>query len=104
MLVVTDLSKLEKYGFVCCKERYTTVIWEQLHETTKEKTSKIYEKVLYEDVRGCISLLVNEYDNVNDNEIRVYCTLDMEEVEDFDECAPLDILFDMIKDRVVIKK
>lgn len=104
MLVVTDLSKLEKYGFVCCKERYTPAIWERLHVTAKEKTSKIYEKILYEDAIGCISLLVNEYENIKDNEIKIYCTLDMEKVEDFDENAPLDILFDMIKDGVVIKK
>lgn len=102
MLVVTDLSKLEKYGFVCCKEYYTLKSWEQLSEKAKEKISKIYEKKLYEDEKVCISLLVNGYYNTSDNEIEVYCTT--EDEKEFDECAPLDILFDMIKDGVVIKK
>lgn len=86
MLVVTDLSKLEKYGF-----KQGAIV-------------NIYEKKIYEDDRGCISLLVNEFNNVSDNEIKAYCTLEGDEIENFDECAPLDILFDMIKDGVVIKK
>lgn len=84
MLVVTDLSKLEKYGFMC------------------SNFNNIYEKVLYSDKWGDISLLVNSIDNNVDNEITVYATTSQE--CEFDECAPLDILFDMIKDGVVIKK
>lgn len=82
MLVVNDVSKLEKYGF-------------------NKSYFGIYEKFLYKDDNTEISLLVNRLNNTNNNEL--YLVGYVESNKNFERYVKLDVIYDMIKDGVIKK-
>ena len=85
MLVVNDLEKLSKYGFI-------------------KKHFNIYKKVLYvDDDYNEISLLVNSLDDSKSNQLMLYCNIYRVESGEFDIPIVIDIIYDMIKDGVVSK-
>lgn len=101
MLVVTDLSKLSKYGFTRALDEYSKEQQKNLCEGSISNLSRIYKKLIYE-TEVEISLLVNTYGNTDNNEICV-AVFSEEGNHIIDETTELDLLFDMIKDGVVIK-
>ena len=100
MLVVTDLSKLKDYGFLNVYEE-----WIKRDVKLGEETKSIYYKEIigyeYDNGGGC-SLLVNEMKNITNNEIKLVC--EFGKIDDFVGSSILDVLYDLIKDGVVIKK
>ena len=103
MLVVTDLSKLKDYGFLNVYEE-----WIDKGVKLGEETKFIYYKELINSKNGDCSLLVNSQTNTIDNEIKLICDFEFSEVlGDIDSLigtSSLDVLFDLIKDGVVIRK
>ena len=103
MLVVTDLSKLKDYGFLNVYEE-----WIDKGIKLGEETKFIYYKELIDYKNGDCSLLVNSQTNTIDNEIKLICDFDFSEdlgdIDSFIGTSSLDVLFDLIKDGVVIKK
>ena len=100
MLVVTDLIKLKDYGFLNVYEE-----WIEKGVRLGEETKFIYYKEIigYEDdVDGGCSLLVNDSKNITNNEIRLICEFDNNDSSI--GTSSLDVLFDLIKDGVVIRK
>ena len=103
MLVVTDLSKLKDYGFLNVYEE-----WKDKGVRLGEETKLIYHKELINSKNGDCSLLVNSQTNTTDNEIKLICDFDFSEdlgdIDSFIGTSSLDILFDLIKDGIVIRK
>ena len=101
MLVVTDLSKLKDYGFFNVYEE-----WKDKGVRLGEETKFIYYKQLNDYKNGDCSLLVNNQTNTIDNEIKLICDFEFSEDlgDSFVGTSSLDILYDLIKDGVVIKK
>ena len=103
MLVVTDLSKLKDYGFLNVYEK-----WIDKGIKLGEETKLIYYKELIDYKNGDCSLLVNSQTNTIDNEIKLICDFEFSEdlggINSFIGTSSLDILFDLIKDGVVIRK
>ena len=103
MLVVTDLSKLKDYGFINVYEE-----WKDKGVMLGEKTKSIYYKELIWCKNGDCSLLVNSQKNATDNEIKLVCDFEFSDylgdVDSFVGFSSLEVLFDLIKDGVVIKK
>jgi len=81
MLIVNDLEKLSKYGFV-------------------KKHFNIYEYLLWEDSFNSVSILVNSLDNNTQNVLSLYSEINGDLI---DKVVDLDIIYDMIKDGVVSK-
>ena len=103
MLVVTDLSKLKDYGFTNVYEE-----WKDKGVRLGEKTKLVYYKDLLNSKNGDCSLLVNSQKNTTDNEIKLVCDFEFSDylgdVDSFVGFSSLEVLFDLIKDGVVIKK
>ena len=103
MLVVTDLSKLKDYGFLNVYEE-----WIEKGIKLGEKTKFIYYKELIDYKNGDCSLLVNSQKNTKDNEIKLVCDFefseDLGDNDSFTGTSSLDVLFDLIKDGVVVRK
>ena len=103
MLIVTDLSKLKDYGFLNVYEK-----WIDKGIKLGEETKLIYYKQLINCKNGDCSLLVNSQTNTTDNEIKLICDFefsdDSGDVDSFVGTSSLDILFDLIKDGVVVRK
>ena len=101
MLVVTDLSKLKDYGFINVYEE-----WVNKGIKLGEETKFIYYKELINCKNGDCSLLVNSKTNTIDNEIKLICDFEFSEDlgDSFIGTSSLDILFDLIKDGIVVRK
>lgn len=103
MLVVTDLSKLKDYGFLNVYEE-----WKDKGVRLGEETKLIYYNELINCKNGDCSLLVNSQTNTIDNEIKLICDFEFsEELGDnnsFIGTSSLDILFDLIKGGIVVRK
>ena len=103
MLIVTDLSKLKDYGFLNVYEE-----WKDKGVRLGEETKSIYYKDLISCKNGDCSLLVNNQKNATDNEIKLVCDFEFSDflgkIDDFVGFSSLDVLYDLIKDGVVIKK
>ena len=103
MLVVTDLSKLKDYGFTNVYEE-----WKDKDVKLGEETKSIYYKELIWCKNGDCSLLVNSQTNTTDNEIKLICDFvfneNLDDIDSFIGTSSLEVLFDLIKDGVVIKK
>ena len=103
MLVVTDLSKLKDYGFLNVYEE-----WIEKGLKLGEETKFIYYKKLIGYENGDCSLLVNSQTNTTDNKIKLICDFefsdDLGDVDSFVGISSLEVLFDLIKDGVVVKK
>ncbi len=103
MLIVTDLSKLKDYGFINVYEE-----WIDKGVILGEATKFIYYKKLIDCENGDCSLLVNSQTNIINNEIKLICDFefseDLDDIDSFIGTSSLDILFDLIKDGIVIRK
>ena len=103
MLVVTDLSKLKDYGFLNVYEE-----WKDKGVRLGEETKLIYYNELIDYKSGDCLLLVNSQTNTIDNEINLICDFEFSEelgdIDSFVGTSSLDILYDLIKDGVVVRK
>ena len=103
MLVVTDLSKLKDYGFLNVYEE-----WKDKGVRLGEETKLIYYKDLISCKNGDCSLLVNNQKNATYNEIKLVCDFEFSDylgdVDSFVDFSSLDVLYDLIKDGVVVRK
>ena len=99
MLVVTDLSRLKDYGFLNVYEE-----WIDKGVRLGEETKFIYYKELINYKNGDCSLLVNSQTNTINNEIELICDFEFNKDDCFTGTSSLDILFDLIKDGVVVRK
>ena len=98
MLVVTDLSKLKDYGFINVYEE-----WLDKGIKLGEETKLIYYKQLINYENGDCLLLVNSQTNTIDNEIKLICDFEFSEDDCFTGMSSLDVLYDLIKDGIVVR-
>ena len=99
MLIVTDLSKLKDYGFLNVYEE-----WIEKGVRLGEETKYIYYKELIGYENGDCSLLVNSQTNIINNEIELICDFEFNKDDFFTGRSSLDVLYDLIKDGVVIRR